>query len=205
LPSMQLEIATGGDDLRGDSSTTVSALSNTHSTLQTFTLKPQNQPGFANNTIYQQMFGFNGTSTPQVGSISITLTSHNGFFETNDNWNIQGIMGQIFDAGGNPVCQFDGNGNPLMRLTGDVPTGVLSAGPCAPPPPPPVCQPPTTLCGNVCANLNSDPRNCGGCGKACDAGQRCSAGTCGCPAGTTLCCGGDLGCRKPGQCPKQCP
>lgn len=204
LPSMQLQIATGGDDLRGDSSATASALSNINATLQTFTLKPQNQPGFSNNTSYQQMFGFNGTSTPQVGALSITLTSHNGPFETNDNWNIQGIVGQIFDVAGNSVCQFAGNGNPLMRLTGDVPTGVLAAPTCAPPPPPPTCQGSTTLCGNICANLNNDPANCGSCGNAC-IGQQCVSGTCQCPAGTDLCCGGDLGCRKPGTCPKSCP
>jgi len=81
-----LEIATGGDDLRDDSSATVSALSNLQANLQIFTLKRQNQPGFGNNTSYQQMFGFNGTSTPEVGSVSITLTSHNSLFETDDNW-----------------------------------------------------------------------------------------------------------------------
>jgi len=140
LPSVQLQVATGGDDLRGDSSATVSALSNTRTTLQTFILKPQNQPGFAGNTIYSQMFGFSGTSTPQVGAASITLTSHNALFETDDNWNIQGIVGQVFDAIGNPVCQFAGDGSPLMRLTGAAPTGVLAASTCAPPPPhiPPV-------------------------------------------------------------------
>ncbi len=35
------------------------------------------------------------------------------------------------------------------------------------------CQTP-----NTCANLQSDPKNCGGCGTACAAGQTCSAGKC---------------------------
>jgi hypothetical protein len=81
LPSLQLQVATGGDDLRDDSSVTVSALSNTGAPPQTFNLKPENQPGFHNNTCYQQMFGFDGTSSPSVSSISITLTSHNSFLE----------------------------------------------------------------------------------------------------------------------------
>jgi hypothetical protein len=202
LPSMHLQVATGGDDLRDDSSVTVSAQSNTGASLQTFTLKPQNQPGFHNNTLYQQMFGFNGTSTPQVGSISITLTSHDSFLETDDNWNIQGIFGQIFDAAGNPVCQFEGSGTPLVRLTGSAPTAFLASPTCAPPP---VCQAGFTLCGNACANLSSDPADCGRCGGACNIGQQCASGRCQCAAGTALCCGGDLGCRRPGTCPKLCP
>jgi hypothetical protein len=166
------------------------------------TLHAQNQASFDNNTIYQQMFGFNGLTVPQVTAVSITLTSHNGPVETNDNWNIQGIVGQILDATGNVVCQFAGNGTPLMRLTGDVPTGVLATPNCAPPP---ICSAGLALCSNNCVDLNSNPHNCGSCGKACIVGQLCVAKTCGCPTGTSLCCGGDLGCRQPGKCPKNCP
>ena len=131
MPSIELQIATGGDDLRDDSSATVSALSNTLSTLQTFDLKPQNQPSFGNFTIYRQMFGSATADTPQVRAVSITLTSHDSLFETNDNWNIQGVVGKIFDATGSLFCQFQGNGSPLMRLTGDLPTGVIAAPNCA--------------------------------------------------------------------------
>lgn len=70
---------------------------------------------------------------------------------------------------------------------------------------PPKCQPGFTACSGTCVNLNTDPNNCGSCGNSCFAGQRCTNGQCACPAGTSLCCGGDLGCRKPGTCPKQCP
>jgi hypothetical protein len=31
----------------------------------------------------------------------------------------------------------------------------------------------------VCVNVLVDPRNCGGCGKVCAAGQSCVNGTCG--------------------------
>lgn len=202
VPSIQLQIGTGGDDLRSDSSATVSALSNVNATLQTFMLHAQDQTKFDNNTIYQQMFGFDGLATPQVGSISITLTSHNGLFETDDNWNIQGIVGQILDATGNVVCQFVGSGTPLMRLTGDEPTGTLATPNCTPPP---VCSAGLTLCSTNCVDLNSSSANCGRCGNACIIGQLCSAKTCACPAGTALCCSGDLGCRQPGKCPKNCP
>lgn len=50
-------------------------------------------------------------------------------------------------------------------------------------------------CGSVCANLQSDPANCGSCGLACPTIQNgtatCSAGVCGtvCIAGDTKCAG----------------
>ena len=43
--------------------------------------------------------------------------------------------------------------------------------------------------GNTCADVLSDPANCGSCGRACPTGQRCSGGVCvsTCPPGQTLC------------------
>lgn len=39
------------------------------------------------------------------------------------------------------------------------------------------CTPPQTLCGNnTCVNLQSDPKNCGACGRACPAGEVCNIG-----------------------------
>lgn len=40
------------------------------------------------------------------------------------------------------------------------------------------CPAGTTFCGGVCADLNSDPNNCGSCGQACPLGQACNAGSC---------------------------
>jgi hypothetical protein len=48
-------------------------------------------------------------------------------------------------------------------------------------------------CNQVCRNTNSDPINCGGCGKACPRTQICQGGQCVCPEGLTLC--GDV-CRN---------
>jgi len=67
----------------------------------------------------------------------------------------------------------------MRRLTGDVPTGILQASPCAPPPPPPTCQAPSTLCGNLCVNLNHNRNNCRSCGNACSIGESCVNGKCG--------------------------
>ena len=47
----------------------------------------------------------------------------------------------------------------------------------------------TTRCGDRCAALDADAKNCGACGHACAPGLACVAGICGviCNGGTTLC------------------
>ena len=47
----------------------------------------------------------------------------------------------------------------------------------------------TTNCSGVCRDTETDRANCGGCGRACAAGQVCSAGACtvSCGSGTTNC------------------
>lgn len=134
LPSIQLAITTGADDLRGDSSATASAESPSLGSLQTFTLKTQFQPGWGALTNNQQMFGFNTATAPLMGAVAITLTSHDSLLETPDNWNIQTILGQEFDGAGNLICQFSYSGNPFTRLTGAAGTAVFDAPACAPPP-----------------------------------------------------------------------
>jgi hypothetical protein len=54
------------------------------------------------------------------------------------------------------------------------------------------CQGGYADCNNIAAdgcekNLNTDPQNCGGCGRPCTGNQICGGGTCACPTGTTLC------------------
>jgi hypothetical protein len=40
------------------------------------------------------------------------------------------------------------------------------------------CNPGEAVCGDACVDLQSDPDNCGGCGKACGPDDTCEAGTC---------------------------
>ncbi|MFO0650036.1 MAG: hypothetical protein U0326_27695 [Polyangiales bacterium] len=53
----------------------------------------------------------------------------------------------------------------------------------------PTCTSAQMLCGGACANVQSDDRNCGACGRACPAGNRCTAGACRvvCPTGQVAC------------------
>lgn len=48
------------------------------------------------------------------------------------------------------------------------------------------CPAGQTRCAGVCADLDSDPQNCGSCGNACNANGACSTGVC-CPSGQTSC------------------
>ena len=45
-----------------------------------------------------------------------------------------------------------------------------------------VCMPGTTQCGQGCADLHFDNRNCGACGNACGANQACIGAMCSCAA-----------------------
>jgi len=44
-----------------------------------------------------------------------------------------------------------------------------------------------TMCGNACADVKTDPQNCGKCGNVCPANATCVQGSCQCPSGQTRC------------------
>jgi hypothetical protein len=58
-------------------------------------------------------------------------------------------------------------------------------------------------CSGVCANTTNDPLNCGGCGRACPAGDLCVAGACAvtCAAPATRC---GNGCPNTSTDPNNC-
>ncbi|MBV9949523.1 MAG: hypothetical protein JOZ69_21955, partial [Myxococcales bacterium] len=47
----------------------------------------------------------------------------------------------------------------------------------------PTCH--TTVCGGVCVDPMTDPKNCGGCGTVCPAGAPCQGGQCLCAGNET--------------------
>ena len=73
------------------------------------------------------------------------------------------------------------------------------------------CAAGTTNCSGACQNLQTDRQHCGMCGRACAAGQICTAGACvvSCPTGQRACSGA---CRdlqtdhgNCGMCGRACP
>ncbi len=117
---LTFNIKTGGDDLRGDSSATADVA--LPGGTQRFTLKAQNEGGWGNNSDHVKSFSIAGPPLPLAafGPITITLTSHNGFLETDDNWNIQSIVVTAAGAGGSATVASQA-GNPFARLTGSAP------------------------------------------------------------------------------------
>jgi hypothetical protein len=118
-------IGTGGDDLRGDSSAVANVVVNGQT--QTFTLKAQSDGGWGNNSDHVKTFNISGPPQPRsaFGPIKIILTSHNSFFETDDNWNIQSVNISLNGSSGS-ACLLKQSGNPLARLTGSGPSVTLS-------------------------------------------------------------------------------
>lgn len=134
--SIQFVIGTGGDDLRGDSSATAALEGTNGAAFETVTLKPQNASGWDNNTGRIAVGSFNQASQTALGQVAITLTSHNGFLESDDNWNIQNMTVSVLNSSGGVLCRQGLSGNPLARLTAQAPTGTFPIPNCGPPPPP---------------------------------------------------------------------
>jgi hypothetical protein len=124
-PSVRFDITTGGDDLRGDSSASA-ALSVIGGAVQTVTLKSQSNPSWDNNTTHEVVAGLSPAQLPSQASplsgLGITLTSHNSFLETDDNWNINNVTMSVLAPTGQVVCTMSNGGTPLARLTGSART-----------------------------------------------------------------------------------
>jgi microsomal dipeptidase-like Zn-dependent dipeptidase len=124
------QIATGNDDLRGDSSATAMLESPNGTVLQKFTLKAQNAAGWNNNTSHTVSIDLKPARKGcEMGHIAITLTSHNSWPETGDNWNVQGLDIQA-EGSGHKMQLLKTSGNPLFRLTGDNSTFVVQTADC---------------------------------------------------------------------------
>ena len=131
---IQFVIVTGTDDLRGDSEATATLQAANGATLQVFTLKGQNQPGWGNNTTHTVSLILNpALPASSIGHIVITLISHNSMFETNDNWNVQSVMVTLSHNGAGQTALVRGMGNPLARLTGSQPSLTLTPQHSGPP------------------------------------------------------------------------
>jgi microsomal dipeptidase-like Zn-dependent dipeptidase len=128
---IQFVVKTGGDDLRGNSSASLTLESPNGTTLQQLTLHAQNSGSWDNNSTHTVSLELKPPRKPcDIGHIAITLTSHNGFGETDDNWNVESINVTLTNNGVGQQEWGGGSGDPLQRLTGSLPTLVLDGPDC---------------------------------------------------------------------------
>ena len=103
-------------------------------------LKAQSDNSWPNSSSNVRVFDgsqfVNAAPSVDLGSVSLTLTSHNSGTETPDNWNVQSLDVQVLNPNGGLLCEQSTSGNPLARLTGSAPTQTFATSNCAPQPPP---------------------------------------------------------------------
>jgi subtilase family serine protease len=117
---VEFVIGTGGDDLRGDSSATVTLQApGSHATVASFTLKGKNQGSWDNNTTHDLTFALPHPVTEgQISDVVVTLVQGGSFPETDDNWNIQNMKVILIAADHTQKQKVNVSGNPAIRLTG---------------------------------------------------------------------------------------
>ena len=119
-------IGTGGDDLRDNSSATASIIINGQT--REFTLKAQNAAAWSNDSSHQALF-LVGMPQPasQFGDVTVSLQSHNGAFQSDDNWNIQSVAAKLIAKGGAETCYLNVSGDPFSRLSGSQSQVIIKA------------------------------------------------------------------------------
>jgi carbohydrate-binding DOMON domain-containing protein len=127
IPSLEITIGTGDDDLRGDSSATAYVLVQMGDDLKEFStiLKNETDPGWANDSNHGPII-WNlppGVSDQNLERFGIRLQSHPSGFppETDDNWNINTVLVTYPDGAGGQSELINVAGVPLSRLTADQP------------------------------------------------------------------------------------
>jgi hypothetical protein len=121
INTVAFTITTGGDNLRQDSEATVDFFApGASSPFQSFELKASGDAAWDNQSVHEPSpFTFTTPTAPsQIDHIVVNLIEHDALIETDDNWNIEGILVEGFDPGGLQFCVADESGDPVVRLTG---------------------------------------------------------------------------------------
>jgi hypothetical protein len=136
IPSLEITIGTGDDDLRDDSSATAYVLVQMGDDLKEFStiLKNETDPGWGNDTTHGPVI-WNlppGITDQNLERFGIRLQSHDSVSvippkaETDDNWNINTVLVTYPDGAGGQAELINMAGVPLFRLTGDQPEWATS-------------------------------------------------------------------------------
>lgn len=117
LRSFFLNFQTGGDDLRSNSEVIIWLMTNTGD------VELQHVwGGFGNNSTNYRVVTLQNANW-DVNSCSVTgikmrMISHNSWTETDDNWNMDGIVVNGYSDQGEYKYTFSANGSPVKRFTG---------------------------------------------------------------------------------------
>lgn len=127
---MRFVIATGGDNLRSDSEAQALVTAPNGVLIQTIELKAQNDSNeWANNTTKDLTFNLNSPmGFSAIGAVTIALIEHDGFGESDDNWNVQSVNITLQNNGANATCFANVTGSPFVRLTGSAGSVRITAG-----------------------------------------------------------------------------
>lgn len=125
VPTLQITISTGDDDLRGDSSATAYVIASHGGSTREYStiLKNESDPSWQNNTTNGPIV-WNlppGITDKNIKRFGIRLQSHNSGLETDDNWNINSVLVTYPSPSGAEVPLIQQAGVPLFRLTADQP------------------------------------------------------------------------------------
>jgi len=125
IPTLEITVNTGDDDLRGDSTATAYILVSHGGNTREYStiLKKESDPSWGNNTSNGPIL-WNmppGVTDKNIKRFGIRLQSHNNAVETDDNWNINSVLVTYPGPGGAQVQLIQEAGVPLFRLTADQP------------------------------------------------------------------------------------
>jgi hypothetical protein len=125
VPTIELTVVTGGDDLRSDSSATAYVIAVEGGDTREFStiIKSETDPSWDNDTTHGPIV-WNlpaGLTTRNISRFGIRMQSHESGLETSDNWNINSVLATYPDGSGGQAVLVDEAGGPLVRLTGSEP------------------------------------------------------------------------------------
>ncbi len=137
-------------------------------------------------------------------ALAVTPDGRFVFVVHGDSTGLKGIVSRI-DVGTNQVNSVEVQGRPVALAISTIPACDALTGNCG-------CPSGLQACGGKCLsrlNLESDPANCGQCGRVCPAGDICTAARCVCPQGREMCNGRCINIAADaancGGCGKVCP
>jgi len=127
-------IETGDDDLRGNSTADAHLFAANDVKIQDIQLKNGKQGDWNNNTTHTVIETLEHPVTATaIGKVNISMESHNGFAQTDDNWNVQAVTITLLGPGGAEKELMYFVGDPLARLTHSNPSLTIPEEPIGPP------------------------------------------------------------------------